>query len=303
MIKKIFTSLVAAALCCLPVVSGQCADSIKVSLRKGLSPSEMEATAVRPAGASGDFYQTKDARSIKEDYAYTWYMVRIPLQVAARATDKTPMFVDEMKVTVYVVMMGGKNADRPFLLKRELTYVDIPLNPRAGADGTVVNVGVFLSPLDAARICGPDVTHPDLSKRLGAVAVLAKFHDSSCNNTSASPDLIVARELKTKLGEGSWWKNEKASSAGATLKSIAETPFAPYYSPLFPPTSPMYGSAAGAVTSAPDTTVPATPASAGDTTPTPAADDTTATDTPAEGEDDTATGGKKKKGKKNKRNR
>lgn len=298
MIKKIFTSLVAVALCCLPVVSAQCADAIKVSLKKGLSPNDVSAVRVMPPGASGDFYQTKDARGVKEDYAYAWYMVRIPLQVAAKSSSGDPLFVDEMKVTVYVAMLGGKNADRPFLLKREITYVDVPLNPRANDDGTVVNVGVFLSPLDAARICGPEETSPDLSKRLGAVAVTAKFRDSSCNNTAGSPSLVVSRELKSKFS-GTWWKNEKAGSAGATLKSIAETPFAAYYSPLFPPTSPMYGSD-GSAAPAPsaDTTPTTITPTTGDTTP-PAADDATATDTPAE--TDSTTGGKKKK-RKNRRN-
>lgn len=300
MIKKIFTSLVAAALCCLPVVSAQCADTIKVSLRKGLSSGDVEATRVMPPASSGDFYQSKDARGVKDDSAYAWYMVRIPLQVAAKGETSGPLYVEEMKVTLHIVMMGGKNADRPFLLSREITYVDVPLNPRGGDDGTPVNVAAFLSPLDAARICGPEVSTPDLSKRLGAVAVTAKFRGSSCNSTSSSPALVVARELKSKL-TGAWWKSEKVSNGGATLKSIAETPFAAYYSPLFPPTSPMYGAGAAAPSSSPSDTMPSTitPTPETDTT-APATDDTSA-DTSVEDTED-ASGGKKKK-KKNRKNR
>ena len=305
MIKKLFTSLLVAALCSLPVVSAQDAESVRVSLKKGLNAGDMEVTKVMPPAVSSAFYTSKDVKQLKNESAYAWHMVRIPLQVAARAGSDKPTFVDELDVKVHVVMLGGKGADKPLLLARDLVYVDIPLDPSANDDGTLVNVGVFLSPADAMRICGPDVKNPDLSKRLGAVAVTAKFKGTACNNTSASPGLVVARDLKDKLS-GSWWKKEGADNAGVTLKSIAETPFAPYYSPVFPATKPMYGEAfspaAAGISAMGTTTMPSDSTSTTDTS---SSTTDTSAETPTEPTDDGAssTGGKKKKGKKNKRNR
>lgn len=308
MIKKLFTSLLVAALCSLPVVSAQSAESVRVSLKKGLSAGDMEVTRVMPPGTTGAFYNAKDVKTLKGEHSYAWHVVRIPLQVAARAGSDKPTFVDELEVKVHVVMMGGKGADKPLLLTKDITYVDIPLDPAANDDGTVVNVGVFLSPADAMRICGPDVKVPELAKRLGAVAVTAKFKGSACNNTSANPGLVVARDLKDKL-TGSWWKKEDAENAGVALKSIAETPFAPYYSPVFPATRPMYGEpfspAAAGISALGTTTIPGGSSAGVDTSST-SVDSTTETsaDTSTETTEDTSsTGGKKKKGKKNKRNR
>lgn len=305
MIKKLFTFLLVAALCGLPVVSAQGAESVRVSLKKGLSANDVEITRVMPPGTSGNFYNAKDVKLLKGDNAYAWHMVRIPLQVAARADSNKPGFVDELDVKVHVVVLGGKGADKPLLLTRELTYVDIPLDPAANDDGTVVNVGVFLSPVDAIRICGPEVKNPDMAKRLGAVAVTAKFKGSACNNTSANPGLVIARDLRDKL-TGSWWKKQDADTAGVTLKSIAETPFAPYYSPVFPATNPMYGTAfspaAAGISAMGTSTLPPDAGSA--VTDTGTAETDTSTDTPTDAtEDSSSTGGKKKKGKKGKRNR
>lgn len=308
MIKKLFTSLLVAALCGLPVVSAQSAESVRVSLKKGLNASDMEIARVTPPGATGSFYNSKDVKLMKNDAAYAWHLVRIPLQVAARGGSGKPQFVDELDVKVHVVVMGGKGADKPLMLTKDITYVDIPLDPQANDDGTVVNVGVFLSPTDAMRICGPDVKNPELAKRLGAVAVTAKFKGSACNNTSANPGLVVSRDLKDKL-TGSWWKKENADTAGATLKSIAETPFAPYYSPVFPATRPMYGEefspAAAGISALGTSTIPGGSATSSDTTDTSASTDTTADAPTSETDDSTSssTGGKRKKGKKGKRNR
>ncbi len=304
MIKKFFTFLLVSALCSLPVVNAQSAESVRVSLKKGLSANDLEMARVMPPGTSTAFCNAKDVKLLKGDGAYAWHLVRIPLQVAARAGSDKPMFVDELDVKVHVVVLGGKGADKPLLLTREITYVDIPLDPNANDDGTVVNVGVFLSPTDAMRICGPEVKVPDISKRLGAVAVTAKFKGSACNNTSATPGLVIARDLKDKL-TGSWWKKEGVDTAGVTLKSMAETPFAPYYSPVFPATRPMYGaefSPAAAGVSAMGTST--MPSDTGSVTNTDSTVTDTSTDTPTEvTEDSSSTGGKKKKGKKGKRNR
>lgn len=306
MIKKLFTSLLVAALCSLPVVSAQSAESVRVSLKKGLSVGDMEVTRVMPPGATGAFYNSKDVKLLKGENTYAWHMVRIPLQVAARAGAEKPTFVDELEVKVHVVMLGGKGADKPLLLTRELTYVDIPLDSTANDDGTVVNVGVFLSPADAIRICGPEVKNPEITKRLGAVAVTAKFKGSACNNTSASPGLVVSRDLKDKL-TGSWWKKEDADNAGVTLKSIAETPFAPYYSPVFPATKPMYGTefspASAGISAMGTTTLPSETNSGLDTSSSTTDSSVDTTAEPAEDTSSTSTGGKKKKGKKGKRNR
>ncbi len=305
MIKKLFTSLLVAALCSLPVVSGQSAESVRVSLKKGLSAGDMEVTRVMPPGATGAFYNSKDVKLLKGENAYAWHLVRVPLQVAARGGSDKPTLVDELEVKVHVVMLGGKGADKPLLLTKELTYVDIPLDPTANDDGTVVNVGVFLSPADSVRICGPEVKNPDIVKRLGAVAVTAKFKGSACNNTSANPGLVVSRDLKDKL-TGSWWKKEDADTAGVTLKSIAETPFAPYYSPVFPATRPMYGSefspASAGISAMGTTTLPTDTASGLDST-TSATDSTADSTTETTEDSSSSVGGKKKKGKKGKRNR
>lgn len=253
--KKFFVSLVVAALCGLPFASAQCADAVRVSLQDNLKPADVVAERMGLPASSTSLFSQKDLKVGKDGGGRSWYMVRVPLQVRAKSGDDAPLFVDALDVTIYTVFMGGKDKDKPLLLSKTIKYVEVPLDPSADPKrGTVVNVGVLVSPMNVARICGKDVKSPSLEGRLGAVAVEASFQGSSCTSTSEEPALVISRDLKKTLS-GSWWKKSGGNPSGAVLSSMAESPFAPFYSPMFPATSPLYAAGeAPASTSTGDST-------------------------------------------------
>jgi len=193
-----------------------------------------------------EYFGTKDtAKSINP----AWHFVRIPYSLQGKSRgDKTPLYVDELKVHAYLVFAVGKDGEKLILVDKEITYVNIPLSPKGDvSENKNVQAAVFISPSDAARICGSGsskVEKVDLGGKLAAVAVEFKFKDADCGKPEADADVLVNKKMKNKLKKG-WWKKEDKAGIGVQLRAISETPFAPFYAPAFPATSPMYGEASG----------------------------------------------------------
>ena len=239
--KRIFLPIAVAALFGLPQAGALSADYAQAELT--LKPSDAQVEQVVPRT---EYFATRDtAKNINP----AWHFVRIPYTLQGKSRgDKTPLYVDELKVHAYLVFAAGKDGDKLILLDKEITYVNIPLTPKSGmGENKNVQAAVFISPSDAARICGngsSKVDKVDLSGKLAAVAVEFKFKDADCGKPDTDADVLVDKKMKNKLKKG-WWKKEDKAGIGVSLRAISETPFAPFYAPAFPPTSPLYGEATG----------------------------------------------------------
>ncbi len=239
--KRIFLPIAVAALFGLPQAGALSADYAQAELT--LKPSDAQVEQVVPRT---EYFATRDtAKNINP----AWHFVRIPYTLQGKSRgDKTPLYVDELKVHAYLVFAVGKDGDKLILLDKEITYVNIPLTPKSGmSENKNVQAAVFISPSDAARICGngsSKVDKVDLSGKLAAVAVEFKFKDADCGKPDTDADVLVDKKMKNKLKKG-WWKKEDKAGIGVSLRAISETPFAPFYAPAFPPTSPLYGEATG----------------------------------------------------------
>lgn len=279
--KRISLLLTVAALCGLNQASAVSADYAQAELKLKASGAQVEQVVPR-----AEYFVTKDTNKAVNP---AWHYVRIPysLEGKCRDADTLPLYVDELKVHAYLVFTADKEGKKLIMLDKEITYVNIPLSPKTeSSENKNVQAAVFISPSDAARICADGsskVDKVDLKDRLAAVAVEFKFKDASCIKPDTEQSVLVNKKMKNRLSS-QWWTKEDKKGVGAKLCSIAETPFAPFYAPTFPPTSPMYGSS---VASAP--VADYVPASATDST-------TTSTDSAAAESDDSA--GSKKKTKK-----
>ncbi len=236
--KRLLLPLAVAALCGLPQASAVSADYAQAELKLKASDAQVEQVVPR-----SDYFVTKDtAKAVNP----AWHFVRIPyaLEGKCRNSSDLPLYVDELKVHAYLVFAVGKDGDKLILLDKEITYVNIPLSPKTDrSENRNVQAAVFISPSDAARICADDsnkVDRVDLKDKLAAVAVEFKFKDAACGKPDTEKDVLVNKKLKNRL-KPNWWTKEDKKGIGAKLCSIAETPFAPFYAPAFPPTSPMYG--------------------------------------------------------------
>lgn len=279
--KRISLLLTVAALCGLNQASAVSADYAQAELKMKASGAQVEQVVPR-----AEYFVTKDTNKAVNP---AWHYVRIPysLEGKCRDADKLPLYVDELKVHAYLVFTADKEGKKLIMLDKEITYVNIPLSPKTeSSENKNVQAAVFISPSDAARICADGsskVDKVDLKDRLAAVAVEFKFKDASCIKPDTEQSVLVNKKMKNRLSS-QWWTKEDKKGVGAKLCSIAETPFAPFYAPTFPPTSPMYGSSV-----APAPVADYVPASATDST-------TTSTDSAAAESDDSA--GSKKKNKK-----
>lgn len=279
--KRISLLLTVAALCGLEQASAVSADYAQAELKMKASGAQVEQVVPR-----AEYFVTKDTNKAVNP---AWHYVRIPysLEGKCRDADKLPLYVDELKVHAYLVFTADKEGKKLIMLDKEITYVNIPLSPKTeSSENKNVQAAVFISPSDAARICADGsskVDKVDLKDRLAAVAVEFKFKDASCIKPDTEQSVLVNKKMKNRLSS-QWWTKEDKKGVGAKLCSIAETPFAPFYAPTFPPTSPMYGSSV-----APAPVADYVPASATDST-------TTSTDSAAAESDDSA--GSKKKNKK-----
>lgn len=288
--KNLLFPIAMAAFCGLPMAFGLNADNARVSLDVS-GGGDLRVESVVPMTIFGG----KDAKQSRGDKTTTWQYVTIPVKVEAKCKgDRTPNFVDELKVHVYAVFGSDKGSD-PIMLDKEITYVDIPVSAKGKIAEGKMNIGVFISPANASKIMNSN-SKIELGDKLIAVAVEATFHDSPCLDTDTEPYFVVDSKFKQKL-TGAWWK--KSSNAknkqGAELSAISETPFAPFYAPVFPPTKPLYGSATGSSSYTGST-------SAADST----ADDTTTESTghePAADTDSTSASTTSSTGKKSKKNK
>lgn len=300
--KKSLLSLAVAAFLGLPVASALNAEFANVSL--DAKPGDLKVETVSYAGSP------IAGKAKADDELTTWQYVVIPLKVDGKCRgDHYPNFLGELKVHIYAAFDGGKDAD-PVLLDKEITYVEIPLPGKSSENkdwscGTM-NAGIFISPANASKILGSANKGTKLKDKLIAVAVDASFDGTSCMHPTKEPFVIIDTKYKQKL-TGSWWKKSSKNKGGAELSSIAESPFAPFYAPVFPATKPLFGSAKAAGTTGSGTAGMGTTGTPADATGTPevaigenaetaadTTDDATPTDTPA------PTDKKKKKSKKSK---
>lgn len=238
--KNLLFPFAVAAFCGLPVAFGLNADNARVSLDVN-GGGDLRVESAVPMSIFGG----KDAKQSRGDRTTTWQYVTIPVKVQAKCKgDQEPNFVDELKVHVYAVFGSDKGSD-PIMLDKEITYVDIPVSPKGKMSEGRMNVGVFISPANASKIMNSN-SKLELGDKLIAVAIEASFHDSPCLSTDSEPSFVVDSKFKQKL-TGAWWKKSSnaKNKSGAELLAISETPFAPFYAPVFPPTKPLYSSATG----------------------------------------------------------
>ncbi|MBQ6941372.1 MAG: hypothetical protein IJN23_02280 [Akkermansia sp.] len=239
--KRFFLPIAVAALCGLPEAAAISADYAQAELTLKANDAQVEQVVPRT-----EYFATKDtAKNINP----AWHFVRIPYSLQGKSRgDKAPLYVDELKVHAYLVFAVGKDGEKLILVDKEITYVNIPLSPKGDvSENKNVQAAVFISPSDAARICGSGsskVEKVDLGGKLAAVAVEFRFKDADCGKPEADADVLVNKKMKNKLKKG-WWKKEDKAGIGVQLRAISETPFAPFYAPAFPATSPMYGEASG----------------------------------------------------------
>lgn len=278
--KRFLLPIAVAAFCGLPQAAAISADYAQAELT--MKPSDAQVEQIAPRS---EYFATKDTGKGMNP---AWHYVRIPYTLLGRTREsgKTPLYVDELKVHAYLVFsVGGKDSDKLILVDKEITYVNIPLSPK-GNEGENKNVqaAVFISPSDAARICGEGtskVDKVDLAGKLAAVAVEFQFKGADCSKPDSTADVVVSKKMKNRLKKG-WWKKEAKNEIGVELRAISETPFAPFYAPTFPATNPMYGSASGSSSSGTGSltgTTGYTPTPSMDTTST-TTDDSTADEEP-----------------------
>lgn len=295
--KRFFLPIAVAALCGFSQAQAKSADYAQVEPKLKASDTRVEQVAPKT-----EYFGSKDNKSINP----SWHYVRIPYVLQGKSRgDKAPLYVDELKVKAYVVFAVGKDGEDLIMLNKEITYVNIPLTPKGElSENKNVQAAVFISPSDAARICANDsskVERVDLSDKLAAVAVEFRFKDADCVKSDSEVSVLVNKKLKNRLQNG-WWKKNANNKVAAQLLAISETPFAPFYAPAFPQTSPMYGSGAGGYTPASSGTSDATPTTP--TTPTPATTEAdTDTESGADAEEDSDKKKKKSGSKKSKKRR
>jgi len=312
--SNLLSLTIAAMLCCMPFAAsardagrsvGAQFDTI-VPSKLGFKPLPSGRLSFGLESASADECQ--------------WQVLNIPVRIGARKVkanngDKvTPNYVSAMTFHVYLCIdpvnatdKEGKPIDkkkRPIVLDKEITYVDIPLKKAQGATlvgetktdaVATINVGVFLSPADIRRIVEKDSAEYEDPKgakaqpeiKLLAVAMEAEYNDSKCwfrDKKAKEDDIKVSADIKSWLPD-KWWKKGSATTRGASLRSINETPFAASFYPTYCATRPMYGSTPASSDSSPSSLTPSS--ALGDPAETTAADaaasdDTGASDTSAD---------------------
>ncbi len=277
--KHIFLPLFAAA-CGALTASALDATNARVSLvTKGSTVPKLEKISMPtfPGNNGADIFQGKHGATLTSPQ---WYYINVPIRVEAKARgDKDPQYVPALTVHIYAAITQGKK-ENPVLLDREVTYVEIPVDGKS-KNGTEVNVGVFISPANACKLAGDD-PKADLTGKLSALAIEATFNGSNCMHPEEDPFIVFDPSLKNKLS-GHWWKKRAGDTKGAALSTISETPFAPFYSPHFPQTSPIYSAQVASDSSS------SASSSVTDYTPKPAAEPDT-TSTTSASTDEEATG-------------
>lgn len=275
--NNLIWSLAVAAVLGAPAAHAATAEHARVTLDLKAPDAKVE-RVTPPSG----MFALKERVKPSNAEAASWYFIRIPVKVEGKGKATEPItFVENIKLHIYVVFMGETTEDLT-MVEREITYTEIPVTPGQGdktSEGKF-NAAVFISPSNAAKICGSKGKVDLTGHHLGAIAIEAEMGGSSCLNTKDEPSIIIENKLKGKLTNG-WWKKKSApNKRGAVMCSIAETPFAPYYAELsHVPTVPMYGSAqtsSSSSSSSSSSDASDTDFSSADSTTTDAGDDTTA---------------------------
>lgn len=221
-----------------------------------------------------------------QNKAKLWFVLNIPVRVYAMGRDATRAlapahYVREMKVTVYLLFRkpssgsssSGGGAVKYNMVKKEITYVDIPMDetPLSG-DGREMgqasfNVAVFI-PRSTACILTDSfkAPEPQIRKALVGYAVEATFNGEPCSDFTSSnaPKLgpgetrnskIFEKAVQSQFSSKAWWKSRSRNNydePDVDVCSIAESPYASFYSRCYPRVKPAYGSAAAEVSSSAD---------------------------------------------------
>ncbi len=283
--SNLLSLTVAAMLCCTPFAASARDTGRSVGAQfETVVPSKLVFKPV-PSGRLAFGLESASANECQ------WQVLNIPVRIgsgkvkAKNGEKVTPNYVPAMTFHVYLCIdpvnatdKDGRPIDkksRPIVLDKEITYVDIPLKKAQGAthvgekkvDAVAsINVGVFLSPADIRRIVEKDTaeyedprgakSQPEI--KLLAVAMEAKYNEAACwfrDKTAKEDDIKVSSDIKSWL-PGKWWKKGSATTRGASLRSINETPFAASFYPTYCATRPMYGSNPGSSVSSPSSLTP-----------------------------------------------
>lgn len=250
---------------------GTMADAVKINLDgtlakevnvKGLDPLSHPWPGLKRTDGGGEFKK--------------WQYIAVPVEVIATLRDKDQLkkgqgpelvYVDEMKLHIYALFMDKKAQGTQVLLDKEIAYVDIPVVKGKEAKKkpfvSTMYGGVFISPQDAKKIIQTikdkkakekngakrEWVKPeegDLAPYFTGIAIEASRRDSNIqdksgkSNTEQEPFYINDSAQASKLKEKKWWNARNLdTSSGAVLRSIAETPYALHYAPLFPATRPL----------------------------------------------------------------
>ena len=220
----------------------------------------------------------KDVKTPLSATAGNWYVVNIPIEIKAIGrkendkgkNEKCPArFVDELKIKAYVLFENAQakkssetKGSNYFLLEKEITYVDIPMETVAkkgdgfddkGSGYAKMSVGLFISPASALKLVdNPD--KPEGKPKVVACAIAPTFKGTPCRGipkrdaATKSPASYVSDPKLDKIliKSNQWWKGSTAShfaTTSAQLLSIAETPWAASYAPTYPAVKPAYGAA------------------------------------------------------------
>ena len=242
------------------------ATDVTVSLNyKNIGPKPEVTGLASPTVAS---FGKNPISSVKGDDKSAWHVVNIPIVIHARGRLKeggkaAARFVRELKVQAYLLFKrpAGDDdkdksvADRYSLIKKEITYVDIPLVSGKNSDNKEVGVaemcvGLFIPRMTNYFIVGKN--DPErIARSLVGYAVEASFNDAPCNpaytadKKGENPNGVIFNKKEAKFSGTPWWKERSKDNfvnPGVEVLCISETPFAPFYSPFYPATKPLYGS-------------------------------------------------------------
>ncbi len=232
---KNLTRIILATLLGSTLACGLDATKVKVKLDK---PAPLKMQRINPPNSNNFFAASAEKRNARQGLNPNgWHYVSIPMNVVAEGVKGSePDFIPEMTVDVYL-LISVRTSERPMLLKKTITYVDIPIFEGKG----VFNVGAFLKPSDVSKLTVSKGKEDksgtgDMAHSLAGYAVVARFDGKLCNilDPKEPSDHVFSTEFKSKL-TGKWWESSKLSApAGIKLYAINETPFADFYSPTFP---------------------------------------------------------------------
>ena len=245
-----------------------------------------------------DLHQQSAMRQTKDKTA-TWYMVNIPVRVRALgryAGEIAPAhYVRELQVTAYLLFRKPKSvldeevksnssqsgALKYYMLKKEITYADIPMKSQEGkmTNGRKVgeaefDVALFI-PLSTACMLrdrysvteDPKIIGKGLRDMLVGCAVVATFDGNPCEDYTLTDDpqldtgttcnsKIFDGQLANRLSSSKWWKSggrTKFKEPDVDICSIAETPYAIFHSGRhYPRVKPAFGPAPKGTSSAMD---------------------------------------------------